>query len=461
MKKSIIRNEVKKLVKDKPVRMHMPGHKGRRQRYKYDITEIVGADNLHDPKGIIREAQDKAAEIYGAEETIFLVGGSTAGIQASILAALEENDKILIPINSHRAVYPALGFAKANPIFYKPIELEHGRIVTPEIVEKLVEEHPDAKAMLVVSPDFYGNISDLKSIKEILDKKDIRLIVDEAHGAHLRFMPEKLDAISAGADYVIQSTHKLLGAPTQASVLHLGNKANIRRVKKLLPMLESSSPSYILMVGIEDAIDEANEKAKKIFTKINKAHRALEKEQNEDDPIQLITPNTPYDRSKFVYSVPNASEIQKKLIEELRIIPELISGNTIIFMTGIGTTQKDLNRLFGAIKILNEDLKDKGIKPEAKKSSVDHLIKPYNLGKPLYEVMGKVGKRIPIGEAENKIILDFIIPYPPGIPLLIPGSIISKEDIENINYLIEKDYIVNGLDIENNQVFVEVLDEES
>lgn len=458
MKKAIIRNKLKELLKDKPVRMHMPGHKGKNHRYKYDVTEIVGADNLHDPQGIIKEAQDKVADIYGADESVFLVDGTTAGLQASILSAVNQGEKILIPINAHRSVYPAIGFSQADPVYYKPEILDNGMIVTPEIVRNLISEHPDAKAILIVSPDFYGNISDLKEISKILKDAGIALIVDEAHGAHLKFLPGELDAVTSGADYVVQSTHKILGSPTQSSILHLNGLADKKKVKKLLGMIESSSPSYMFMAGLEDAVDEANSSAKKKFKKIYSAHEAIMKSQNEDDPIQLLEPSKLYDKSKFLYSVPNAYSIQEKLIEELRIIPELISGDTILFMTGIGTSQRDINRLFGAINILNNDLKEQGIKPVDKKSTVDHLIKPFDTEKSIIEVLNSPTEIIPLEETKGKVLASFVIPYPPGIPLLIPGSKISQEDIDNIKELVEKNFVINGLEIKDDQVFLEVVE---
>lgn len=460
-KKSIIKNGVKKLVDNKPIRMHMPGHKGKKSKYKYDITEILGADNLHNSQGIIQEAQDKIAQIYGAEDSVLLVGSTTAGLQASIMASLDEGDEILVPINSHRAIYPALAFNRLNPVYYKPESKNPGMIVTPEIIEKELEKNPNVKALIIVSPDFFGNVSDIRKIKEITDKKGIILIVDQAHGAHLKFLPEIEDAVTAGADYVVESTHKILGAPTQGSILHMQNKANAKKAKKILAMIESSSPSYMIMAGIEEAVDEAEQKAETVFKKIYAAHDALMRNQSPDDPVQLIEPDGIYDKSKFILSVPNAHDLEQYIVEDLRVIPEMVLNDLVLCMTGIGTSQKDLNRFFGAISILNEKLKEEGIKPQTNVNNFDEILKPFNTKLPLYKVLGQIGERVNLEEAEGKVVTNFIVPYPPGIPILIPGSVVTKEDIATIKELINNKNTINGLEVINTEpleVYLDVLD---
>ena len=182
------------------------------------------------------------------------------------------------------------------------------------------------------------------------------------------------------------------------------------------------------MSGIEDAIDEANIKAQSVFTKIYQAHDALEQNQDSEALFKLVTPKGKYDKSKFLFTFPGNYNLREELENKYKIIPELIGPNYVLFMTGIGTTQRDLNRLFGAVNNINDDLKKQGFESEEIIYTLDHYIKPYRPKKPLYEILGKKGKEIPLKESQGKITVDFIIPYPPGIPYLIPGSKIMDED---------------------------------
>ncbi len=460
MEKSIIKNRIKKIIKDKPVRMHMPGHKGKKRNLKLDITEIEGSDNLHNPTGIINKVQEKIASIYGSNHSFLLVDGSTVGVQASILSSLDEGDQILIPVNAHRSVYPALSFSRAKPVYYKPIEKQFGMIVTKDLVQELINENPDVKALLITSPDYYGNISEIQEISDLLKEKKITLIVDEAHGAHLHFIPEYNDAITSGADFVIQSTHKILGSPTQSALLHINKNVNKRKVQRVLSLLESSSPSFILMSGIEEAVDEAESKAERIFNNIYHAHSALEKSQNKEDLFKLITPDGNYDKSKFLFIFPDNYPLEKELIEKYKIIPEFISGNLVLFMTGIGTSQRDLNRLLGTVKMINKELKEQGFKPSNSEYSVESYITPFQTKGELYEIIGKTGKLIPIEKALNKISADFIIPYPPGTPYLIPGSIISQENIDILIKMVKDNINIIGLELDDKQILIEVLEKD-
>ncbi|MEO0968612.1 MAG: aminotransferase class I/II-fold pyridoxal phosphate-dependent enzyme, partial [Cyanobacteria bacterium J06639_18] len=226
--------------------------------FKADLPELTDLDNLFAPGGVIQEAQQLAAEAFGASHTWFLVNGSTCGIEAAILANCNQGDKIILPRNVHSSVISGLILSGAIPIFIQPeydpvLDIAHG--VTPHSVEVALKQHPDAKAVMVVYPTYYGTCGDITAIANLTHKYNVPLLVDEAHGAHFAFHPElPISALAAGADLSVQSIHKTLGAMTQASMLHVrGNKIDIERISRSLQLVQSTSPNYLLMASLDAA----------------------------------------------------------------------------------------------------------------------------------------------------------------------------------------------------------------
>ena len=244
---------------------HMPGHKRNldlmdgTSPYRIDITEIDGFDDLHHAEGILKEAQERAAEVYHADETHFLVNGSTVGILSAILGTTEKGDSILVARNCHKSVYHAIYLNELDPVYlYPKFDTEQG--LSTEIdaadVQKALEEHPKIRAVMIVSPTYDGVVSDIEKIAEIVHEAGCLLIVDEAHGAHFGFDPYFPESANMyGADLVINSLHKTLPALTQTALLHVnGDMVKRRKVKQYLDMLQTSSPSYILMASIDACI---------------------------------------------------------------------------------------------------------------------------------------------------------------------------------------------------------------
>ena len=239
---------------------HMPGHKRQLDLmegispYQIDITEIDGFDDLHHAEGILKEAQEQAAKVYHAEETHFLVNGSTAGILSAILGSTRRGDQILVARNCHKSVYHAIEMQELKPVYLYPgfdPEAQLNTEISAEDVRAALERHPGVRAVVIVSPTYDGIVSDVESIAEAVHVHDIPLIVDEAHGAHFGFHPYfPENANQKGADLVIHSLHKTLPALTQTALLHMnGERADRRRVRKYLHMLQTSSPSYVLMAS--------------------------------------------------------------------------------------------------------------------------------------------------------------------------------------------------------------------
>lgn len=452
MKKNLIYNQLQNLINEKNVRFHMPGHKGR-GRFgweAFDFTEIPGSDNLHCPEGVIQKAQKKMAAIYGSEEACILVGGTTAGIQSAILGVCKEGDKLLIPTNCHRSVYAGLALGRIEGVFFEPIcDTEGGfaKETTPTQVLDQLLAHPDVQGMVLVTPTYYGTASNTREIAAILHAQNKILIVDEAHGAHLHFhdnLPE--DAVMAGADIVVQSTHKILGAFTQSSLLHMqGSRINRERIKRFLTMLQSSSPSYPLMMSVEHAVDEAEEKGKIVFNKIIRQwNDAFESWPRDEMPLKLYgsLDGKKYDKSKWLFLVEGRQglEADRLLREKYHIQSELATQEHILAMTGIGTLPEDLEKLQIAVKAINCELAAR------KCTRIKRPAFVYRQEIPMYQVLfNESTVWRPITQCKDCLAGDFIIPYPPGIPALLPGSRISKEVLQYLWTLLEAGECVMGM----------------
>ena len=307
---------------------HMPGHKRNldlmdgTSPYRIDITEIDGFDDLHHAEGILRDAQERAARVYQADETHFLVNGSTVGIISAILGTTEKGDSILVARNCHKSVYHAIYLNELDPVYlYPKFDTEQG--LSTEIdaadVQKALEEHPKIRAVMIVSPTYDGVVSDIEKIAEIVHAKGCPLIVDEAHGAHFRFSDYfPVSATDLGADVVIHSLHKTLPSLTQTALIHFnGNRIDRERLRYYLTVYQSSSPSYILMASIDECVrgmDECREEIMDTYVEcLQQARERLKQLKN----IKLIEAEH-YDRSKIVLSVKNLKNTNGELLSRPR-----------------------------------------------------------------------------------------------------------------------------------------------
>lgn len=459
MKKRLLYTRLQELSDRGALRFHMPGHKGKicfdnENWATLDTTEVPGADNLHDPSDILLRVQEKLAEAYGSEEACILVGGSTAGIQSAVMGVCREGDSLLVPLNCHRSVYAGLALGRVKGIYFEPeydTRLGFGKCITPEQVEKKLTEHPEVKGMILVNPTYYGTVSDVTAIAELLHKRGKVLIVDEAHGAHLKFcaaLPP--DAVTCGADIVIQSTHKLLGAFTQSSLLHMqGPLVERRRVKKFLAMLQSSSPSYLLMMSVENAVDEACEKGEAVFQAIAERWDYYQKQAGAGDCIVLYTPGEGqlYDKSKWLLMVKDGrgTAAERRLLAEFNIQCEMSGFNYVLAMTGIATTVDELDRLMAAVADMNRECPEATEPPKVEFVSLWKHEEKYPLWQALYNM--ETG-RMPLEDAVGRAAAGFIIPYPPGIPVLLPGSLVTEETVSELLRRQRNGEAVVGIDSE-------------
>ena len=467
---------------------HMPGHKRNldlmdgTSPYRIDITEIDGFDDLHHAEGILKEAQERAAKVYHASETHFLINGSTAGILSAILGTTEKGDSILVARNCHKSVYHAMYLNELDPVYiYPKFDTEQGLSteIDAEDVQKALEEHPKIRAVMIVSPTYDGVVSDIEKIAEIVHEAGCLLIVDEAHGAHFGFDPYfPKSANMYGADLVINSLHKTLPALTQTALLHVnGERVNRRKVKRYLDMLQTSSPSYILMASIDACIhllEETQLQKCSIFKEYAAHIDTLREELKKLKYLKIIrTENTDrYDRSKFVISVKHAPmssrELYERLLRDYHLQMEMLAGTYVLAMTTIGDTQEGLDRLRDALLAIDAEIDAKlksGSGQEQKPMQMTDTDLPLSGRQPSLEkvwtiaeavkcrdvVPSRKGKIETCGFADSAghISLEYAYLYPPGSPLIVPGERITQEAVEILCWYREHDFSIEGLQSED------------
>lgn len=446
---------LKKYKDKKTVRLHIPGHKGRRgleektaevfgkDLLEIDVTEVHHMDDLHQPSGMIRDAQEKAANLWKSEKTYFLVNGSSSGLIAAINSAVKEGEKILIPRNVHKSVYSALALSGGIPVYFQPeMNMEQGVVggMDLEKLEDVLLAHPDLKAMVVINPTYQGVCSDLKAICQLAHSKNVVVIADEAHGAHLAFSKNApLTALEAGADLVIQSTHKTLGSLTQSSMLHVqGNLVDYGRLKYFLEVMQSTSPSYLLMASLDSARSFAETEGEKLF---NRLEQAVIRAKNQINRLKgftcldskVIGKNGIYglDPFKLVISGKyiglSGYALHQKLYETYHIECEYGDANNITCLLGIGSEPSDIETLVRSLEEISESSTVKTLEHSKKEKMIPPLPNwvPYKMTP--REAMNQKTRTVSWEDSVGEISGEMIIPYPPGIPVVLPGEIITEE----------------------------------
>ena len=441
------------------LRFHMPGHKGRGHRiFAEDITEIPGADNLHDPQGVIAESQRVIASLYRARESRLLVGGTTAGILAALLAGAGPEGRVLIPTNAHRSVFAAMHIGRLSGHFIDPAfahEPWFPKSVSVEAVETALDRDPEICGMILTSPTYYGTVSDTAAIAGALHRRGKWLIVDEAHGAHLAFWnggPRA--ALDCGADVVVSSTHKILGAPTMGSVLLIGSeRIDSGRISDWLSQIESSSPSYLLMAGIEAAVVEGAEASERVFHAIAEAHDwAVKRFSDPASNLFLIDgPASLYDKSKWVFGVRDGSglAIAQTLRERYGLYVEMETPEILLAMTGIGTTAEDLGNLIEAMARVNGPAPENPVPPV---QMATLSAGRFNQRVPFWRAADLPKRSCPLTQAAGQIAGQMLIPYPPGVPAALPGDTLSPDMVSALTALVRQGVPVLGVEQDQIQV---------
>lgn len=404
-----------------------------------DLPELPELDDLFAPEGVIEEAQVLAAEAFGAERTWFLTNGSTCGVMAAILAACAPGDQILLPRNCHRSAISGLILAGAMPIFIEPAsEAGLAYCVTPQRLEEALAKYPEAKAVMVTSPTYEGVCGDLDAIATLTHAHNLPLLVDEAHGPHFVFHPDlPPSALSAGADLVVQSTHKVLGAMTQAAMLHTqGDRISPQRITQALQWVQSTSPSYLLLASLDAARQQIALQGKQILEHLRTMVETTRQQLQQIEGLSVLqsqaaTPGfAALDITRLTVGFNdlglNGLQVDQILHEELAVTAELPTPSHLTFVPSLGTTSADLHQLVKALRQVAtaapRDLPTPQIAWERESISRPELSPRTAAFAHQEEVAWE--------QAAGHISAELVCPYPPGIPVLYPGGEIHAADLD-------------------------------
>lgn len=458
-----ILSAIEKYMADSVIRFHMPGHKGNdkigsqlerflgENIFRADVTNIPEMDDLHQPYGILKEAQILAAEAFGADKSYFLINGSSCGLQSLVMACCNPGDKILVPRNIHRSILSGIILSGTIPVFYLPeyySDFDIPGCVKPKTIEQTLRINPSIKAVLVVNPTYHGITSDIEEIAKIVHHNNIPLLVDEAHGPHLRFH-EKLppSSIDLGADAVVHGTHKMLSSLTQASMLHVkGERIPRGKLEATLRLMQSTSTSYILLASLDAARQHIVRCGNKQIDETLNACRYLRQELNSISGLktfgsEAIGSSAIYglDLSKVTISVKDLGVpgvwIEKNLRSQYNIQVEMSDLFNILLLITFGNNSSDIECFLSAIKNILRKCYCMS-RPKMFKVAERDMIPqiPELVITPREAFFSKV-KTVLLDESAGAISAEIISCYPPGIPALTPGEKITKDIIEYLSLM--------------------------
>lgn len=450
--------------------LHMPGHQRKTEMgaalpYAYDYTEVEDLDNLHAPEGILQEAMNRTAAYYGCPDCFYLVNGSSSGLQAGIFALLEEGDEVVVARNCHRSVFYALSLRKAKIHFLLPEFWEDFSCfgsISPKEVERLLREFPKSKALIFTSPSYEGVVSDVEAIARLCHENGLSLLVDEAHGAH--FSPKKGDsflesAIALGADLVVQSPHKTLCSLTQSAwVLGKGERYSREKLSFYLSVFQTTSPSYPLMLSLEKATTLLETKGEALFSHWKEVMESFREKARtlsyftflweKEEACFAMDFSKIFLRALGIPELRLGKDLAKLLREDYGIESEMHSGENLLLMTGPFISEKDMDRLFFALKDIERRFGEDREKQsgEGRPETIEQSLQSKLLPSALYQISVadnslqiseglKDGEELSLYDGESRICLEYLSLYPPGIPLLFPGEKLTAEKIQGIEAL--------------------------
>ena len=468
---------------------HMPGHKRRTgpedsfmnscvdsftNPFAVDITEIEGFDNLHHPEGILRDSMKWAADVYGADQTYYMINGSTGGILAAVCGSVPRGGRILVSRNCHKSVYHGICLNQLKTSYVYPQEIEGLGIqggITAEDVDRMLNRYMDTQAVLIVCPTYDGIVSDIEAIARIVHRAGLPLIVDEAHGAHFRYDAMfPVSALDLGADVVIQSVHKTLPSLTQTALLHIkcnrpdgGCYADRERIDRYIHMVQSSSPSYVLMASIENSIYQMEQTDMAPYGKqLHKLRRRLGQMRHlrladtgligqagiRDLDISKIVVST---RGTCLYPAEDGltgftgAQLDDILRREYHLEMEMCGADYVTAITTVMDSGEGLERLGDALTRIDSQLTDAGYKPDGRSGDQKSVYSmrcdtAMSMGEAMEEKMASVG----LEDSAGCISGEFVYIYPPGIPIVAPGEWISRPILEVILEYRDKGLPVQG-----------------
>lgn len=433
MKKTPIYDAVNSYVNKNTVRMHMPGHKGRHNGFlaeasQFDLTEVNGTDSLYESCECILECEKEYAKLFNSKCSLISASGSTLCIQTMLAMVAGKNKKIIAGRNIHISAVNAMGLLGLEPIWvYPSFNNDNGVFgeISHDEIEKAIKNNNDVGACYITTPDYFGVLSDVKKIAEICHKYDIPLIVDNAHGAILKFLTPSYHPMDLGADMCCDSLHKTLPVLTGGAVLHIANEKYINSAKECMSLFGTTSPSYLIMQSIDMAIDYIKNNSAYDYNKLEKwvfQTKQLAVENGFSIPFGLT------DKFKLVLGFAKLGYTPEQFYEKLKeynIEPEYMSQTHCVFMPMPFNTQNELETVEALIK---------NTKPIGKEIFYDKLFTQPKTEKTIREAMFSPKITVNIDDACGKIAAAVKTKCPPGIPLLIPGEIIDKKIIKILKY---------------------------
>jgi arginine decarboxylase len=440
MSKSPLLDLLETLISEDHAPFYMPGHKrgnavsSRFQSllgndlFRLDLPELPGIDRA------IAEAEILAARAYKVDRTWFLVNGSTVGIQAALLSICQPGEKVLIGRNAHKSAIAALILTGAIPI-YLPISFDpKSQIdcgVGVETLEATLKLHADAKAVVLVSPNYFGVVGEIGELVAIAHKFQIPVIVDAAHGAHLAFHPDlPMDAIAAGADLVVHSTHKMATSLTQSSMLHLqGNQISAPRVAQALDLLQSSSPNLLLLTSLDVARQQMVADGAEMLSQSLDLAKLARSQLQEISDLEVVSGIPTLDPTRLTVLVNSIGrtgfELDRIFCEQFGVIAELPTFNHLVFAISIGNQQSDIQRLVAAFKQVERGARCL-ISPPISLPIFEQIYLPEITPRQAYFAPTET---IQFDQSCDRLSQELICPYPPGIPIVLPGERISNQAI--------------------------------
>lgn len=433
----------------------------------YDLGVMYALDDLHEPEGVLKEAQDLTAELYGADHCWFSINGTTALIEAMIMGTVGPDEAIIIPREAHRSVISGLVLSGAKPVYMDCQFDERWGIplgVSVEDAIKTMDAHPEAKAILLVYPNYYGVGVDIVKIVKEAHKRGMIVLVDEAHGPHLQFSENlPVEAIAAGADLVAQSTHKSVGSLTQTSwLLGQGDKINQRRITQMHQMLQSTSPNYIFLASLDMARHQLATEGKALISRTVELSLYLRHELNKIsgittmEYIDIQERVVNYDCTKVLIDakVLGLTGIEfERMLREYRIEVELVQAHHVLVLITIGDTKESVTSLIQAVQAISDTIlhtskvANSNVVEHAENLSKDSSLLP----KPIVRVTPRNAmyanrEQVPLRDALHRIVGETIAYYPPGIPCVAVGEEISSSVLQYIENRKALGYVPNGAD---------------
>ena len=454
-------------AKNRVVSFHTPGHKnGRgidprlrkftgRNMYYMDVTVFPEVDSLHDPQGPIKKAQQLMARAYGVEHSFFLVNGSSSGNMTMFMSACAPGSSVIVSRNAHKSVMAGIVLSGVWPIWIQPKVDQNLDVLfdsSPDQIKDALDKYPEAKAVFVTSPTYNGVTADLVKIAELCRSRGKILLVDEAHGPHLKFHKDlPVSAVEAGADMCVQSTHKILSALSQGSVLHVqSDLVDVTRVRQMVSLLQTTSPQYITLASLDLARRQAVTQGEKLLGRVIHWAEEGRKRINTLKHFRCMTREDVRSRgydmdvTKLTVNVTRTGlsghEVEDILAKEYKVQVDAADLFNIIAIMGIGSDKSDVERFVDALTEI--DHKYHGSAQnwllEIPTLATEMVLLPRDV------FLNMKSKRVPLSKAAGHICAQTLTPYPPGIPVLIPGERITQTIVDYLGHLTDKNIRVVG-----------------